>query len=897
MNKTKYITLTVIIASLTFLALDINNLTSPTTETRKEVFPKIKNAEKLKNTKKIQKLLNFSKDQIITENYLHKPFSSSRKRAEDKTITEAFTIKPDKKEILKLLNVPVGNKTSVTLILPDGSKKRAFVIARSIYTADAITALGTDDGDIIVEAPQMNFFKGTLENEPNSLVEFSVAENFMSGTIFSEQSTYRFGPDGNPFDGMNTMKPHLVYNVNKVNTDDWKDRELCVFDDAQIANFLDNIENIYPEGEPEDLSQVPPEELPPMVAESQVTYDQVQVAIEGDNELYQDFGNSQSAVFAYYASMINSINVIYQRDVQVDLVISYQRVWTTSSDPYSSNSTSTTLSQLRNYWNSNMSGVTRDTCHLLSGRPVSGGIAYLSALCSGSIGYGLTQVHGSTNTATSSGLWDLVAVAHELGHNHGTHHTHCYSPTIDQCYNGDSSCYTGTRVQSQGTIMSYCHVYGGMFSIDLRFHSRVQTVIRSFVNSRSCLTQVTSGPDLSLKVTGLQTSIQLRWADPEDQGLTTKQVYIVRQTGDYPADKNDGTLVYSGLLQEYQDNSISQDTTYYYRIWGDDGTGTYEDITFNYQGNSYADLGATKLYWQSSTGKVVSWILSLDGTYKSGGVVYSTSLLPKDWVLRGSGDINNDGIADLIWQSTTGSIVFWLLNSDGTYKSGGLVHSAKLRPTDWVIRGIGDIDNDGTADLVWQATDGRIVTWLLNNDGTYKSGGLVHSAKLRPTDWVIRGIGDIDNDGTSDLIWQSTDGRIVTWLLNNDGTYKSGGLIHSAKLRPTDWVIRGIGDIDNDGTSDLIWQSTDGRIVTWLLNNDGTFKSGGQAHSALLPPANWVIRGVSDIDNDGTSDLVWQSTDGRIVTWLLNNDGTFKSGGQVHSALLPPANWVIRTIQ
>jgi hypothetical protein len=69
---------------------------------------------------------------------------------------------------------------------------------------------------------------------------------------------------------------------------------------------------------------------------------------------------------------------------------------------------------------------------------------------------------------------DAGLVAHELGHNFGSHHTHCYSPPIDECYAGEGGCYVGETScpgGGPGTLMSYCHVKGCGKTHD--FHPRV----------------------------------------------------------------------------------------------------------------------------------------------------------------------------------------------------------------------------------------------------------------------------------------------------------------------------------------------------------------------------------------------------------------------------------------
>ncbi len=185
-------------------------------------------------------------------------------------------------------------------------------------------------------------------------------------------------------------------------------------------------------------------------------------------------------------------------------------------------------------------------------------------------------------------------------------------------------------------------------------------------------------------------------------------------------------------------------------------------------------------------------------------------------------------------------------------------------------------------------SDGRIANWILSDSGGFKSGGPTRDRPLPPP-WSIRGVGDINRDGSTDLILHNlNDGRIAFWLLAPDGVFISGGPVREQPLPPP-WSIRGVGDIDRDGTMDLILHNlNDGRIAFWLLNQDGTFKSGGPIREQPLPPP-WSIRGGSDIDRDGTIDLIIHNlNDGRIAYWLLNNDGTLKSGGPIRDNPLPP---------
>jgi hypothetical protein len=126
--------------------------------------------------------------------------------------------------------------------------------------------------------------------------------------------------------------------------------------------------------------------------------------------------------------------------------------------------------------------------HFLSGKSVQGGVAYVDVLCNDSYSYGVSQVFGDFDLSDPSDIWDVVVFTHELGHNFGSRHTHCYAPPVDRCYAGESGCYSGAVVNTRGTIMSYCHLLaGGLANIDLLFGDTVSARIGQSVANAGCL--------------------------------------------------------------------------------------------------------------------------------------------------------------------------------------------------------------------------------------------------------------------------------------------------------------------------------------------------------------------------------------------------------------------------
>ncbi len=72
----------------------------------------------------------------------------------------------------------------------------------------------------------------------------------------------------------------------------------------------------------------------------------------------------------------------------------------------------------------------------------------------------------------------------------------------------------------------------------------------------------------------------------------------------------------------------------------------------------------------------------------------------------------------------------------------------------WQISGTGDLDGDGKADLIWRnSRSGDVAEWLMNG-AAVKSWCAFYSAL--PLDWQISGIGDLDGDGKADLILRNT---------------------------------------------------------------------------------------------------------------------------------------------
>lgn len=206
------------------------------------------------------------------------------------------------------------------------------------------------------------------------------------------------------------------------------------------------------------------------------------VAIDADQAYIDRYDGDEAATMDGITALIAEVSAIYERDLGIRLEVAFVRLWPDGDEPWDVSS----LSTFRSWWIDNEDHESYNFVHLLSGRRDTpfGGVAYLATACNqGAFGISAFQLGGFPPQPgpPSLDIWDINVVAHEMGHNLGTYHTHDgYDPTIDDCGNGVTA--------PRGTIMSYCHIHpGGLLNIDLRMHARVQDFLIELNPPGDCL--------------------------------------------------------------------------------------------------------------------------------------------------------------------------------------------------------------------------------------------------------------------------------------------------------------------------------------------------------------------------------------------------------------------------
>jgi hypothetical protein len=387
--------------------------------------------------------------------------------------------------IFRVLDGPIARDARVrtaALTLDDGTDVELEVTPFEVFAPGARIVVHGRLGEFLAPAPTDRWFTGHVAGDPSSVVVLARGRA-LRGFILTQGGVSIIGAERHPY-GDGTPGRTMVRTLDP-------EKEAP---DA-MRHFVCDADTLL----------APPDAAPSRAgrrALSNVMY-YAGIAVETDYELYAKF-NSTDNLTKYVGDLFSFVSAVYQRDVLVTLQVNYLSIWTTSADPWNAtSSTSAALSEFLNYWNTNRTAVPRSTAHMLSGKGLGGGIAYLSALC-GSYGYGVSaSLSGVAPTSISYTYWDFMVVAHELGHNFGSPHTHCYSPPVDQCYAGESGCYSGSTSvpPEKGTIMSYCHLLSGGYSNIKMFlgvpgetSQAVTTKIRTYVEGRTSCFGTVLGP-------------------------------------------------------------------------------------------------------------------------------------------------------------------------------------------------------------------------------------------------------------------------------------------------------------------------------------------------------------------------------------------------------------------
>ncbi len=337
------------------------------------------------------------------------------------------------------LNLPLPNKSS-TMVLE--------LVKVSIKT-DNFSSLELPSKQTI-KPSEITHYRGVIKNKKNSRAAISIQNNEVYGYISLDEKIGNF-----VLGKIKGSDNHIIY----------EDKDI-----SHLNDFVCQVDESYQNKPKSTKNNL---EFP-----ERQTGKCPEIFFDIANDVVRDKGGT-SAASAFVEAMFNQVAILYN-DEGVNLKLSGIRSWT-SSAPFND------LDSYRSYRNNN--GFNGDLGHFVTYN-YSGGVAWLDALC-GSYRYGLSGIYQNYSNVPRYS-WNISTIAHELGHNFGSSHTHACvwngnSTAIDGCYQTEGNCSRPGVPSDGGTIMSYCHLNSVGTNLRKGFGSQPANVIRRNINSASCV--------------------------------------------------------------------------------------------------------------------------------------------------------------------------------------------------------------------------------------------------------------------------------------------------------------------------------------------------------------------------------------------------------------------------
>jgi len=374
------------------------------------------------------------------------------------------------------LRVPGGVPEQTEITVPVRGKLETLRLFRtSLRTADARMLLDRGNG-VYEEAalPPHRTYRGTLASN-GALVAASIIDGKLWATIDLSDDTIFVQPSTD-FDASRAANEYVVYSHGDVAP---RDFHRCGNDEANL-------------GSPDWMLGLPtdPGELPgagdvgplgggtnqggseggiagtnPYIAE---------IAFDADFEFFQKNGQNATNTVNDIENVMNSVSLVYDRDVNITYEFSGFVIRTTAADPYTTTVMTDLLCEFRTKWNTTPeSQIQRDVAQLFTGKAITGnviGLAWLGVVCNqsgtdcsvgGNLAYSAVESRFTTNLDFRVSL-----SAHELGHNWQAQHCDSANPCNIMC-----------------SIINSCQ---GTTGTNLKFSATEQAQITAFRNAVAC---------------------------------------------------------------------------------------------------------------------------------------------------------------------------------------------------------------------------------------------------------------------------------------------------------------------------------------------------------------------------------------------------------------------------
>jgi FG-GAP-like repeat len=231
------------------------------------------------------------------------------------------------------------------------------------------------------------------------------------------------------------------------------------------------------------------------------------------------------------------------------------------------------------------------------------------------------------------------------------------------------------------------------------------------------------------------------------------------------------------------------------------------------------------------------------------------------------GDMNEDGIVDIVMSYGDGGAQWLRGLGNGAFAAASVLIPA-VNPTAGPLTDINLADRDGDGDL-----DITLTGLFYENTAPHKKAGVrvEEWSGSNPTGAAALAVGDVNNDGKADLVVTDPGAPIarLRWYAGNGNGLNAPSTLSTNALIPLDVTT---GDFNGDSRTDLAW--TTAGILTQALSTSANGSTWTTSNIANMSGITNIL--ADDMDRDGDTDILSISPSAGIIR-IHSNNGTGSS--------------------
>ena len=247
------------------------------------------------------------------------------------------------------------------------------------------------------------------------------------------------------------------------------------------------------------------------------------------------------------------------------------------------------------------------------------------------------------------------------------------------------------------------------------------------------------------------------------------------------------------------------------------------------------------------------------------------------------GDFNGDGHADVMGVAANGDLLLFEGNGSTGWLNGGAgINVGNSWNTMSKAFSVGDFNSDGHVDVMGINSSGALLRYDGNGSGGWANA---NNPAVIGNGWggltKVFGVGDFNNDGTTDVMGIDGSGQLLLYKGDGDGNWLNGG---SPVIIGTSWggmtKVFGVGDFNGDNYADVMAVNSGGDLLLYEGNGTGGWLNGG---NPLTIGNSWggmtKVFGVGDFNSDSHADVMGVASNGALYLFEGNGSGGWLNGG------------------